>query len=283
MTDETRSIEREIVIGADPERVWQAITEAEEIVNWFALEADSEPGIDGYIDLRWNLKSHEAGRCHILEWDPGRRLLMTWRDGPAGDHPLPVEIRLERREGGTLLRLVHSGFLADESWDEEYESHGRGWSYELRSLRHYLERYPGRRREHVLARFPVGDDPERAWRTVAGPAGAFGYREEGAAKGGRFPLVLPDGTSSTAELVFAFHGRDFVVASDVLRGGLFRLALERLSGTPQLWIWAFSWRMSGADLEAVVRPIYEAVHDRMSQPDSSAFDVRSPRIEEKHR
>jgi uncharacterized protein YndB with AHSA1/START domain len=51
MTDSQRSIEREIFICAEPDRVWRAITEAEEIVNWFALEAESEPDVGGYIGL----------------------------------------------------------------------------------------------------------------------------------------------------------------------------------------------------------------------------------------
>jgi hypothetical protein len=186
---------------------------------------------------------------------------MTWRDPPGGEHELPVEIRLERREGGTLLRLVHSGFLTDESWDEEYEGHSRGWSYELRSLRHYLERYPGRRRRYALARFPLDDDDH--WRAVVGPEGAFTHPEPRPVAEQRFPLTLPGGTTTQAELVFALDGHDFVAACDVLRGGLFRLALEHGSGVPTAWVWGFSWQRSAAELENVAGPMYEALGKRI--------------------
>jgi uncharacterized protein YndB with AHSA1/START domain len=263
MNDSQRSIEREIFIYAEPDRVWRAITEAEEIVNWFALEAESEPDVGGYIGLSWGLKAVEPDRCHIVEWDPGARLVMTWRDAPGGEHELPVEISLERRGGGTLLRLVHSGFLSDESWDEEYEAHGRGWSYELRSLKFYLERQPNRTRRHVLARFPLEGDRATAWRRVVGPSGAFGAAGETLAEGDQFLLTLPDGTTSPAELLYAFDGRDFVAAAEILRNGLFRIALEVLSDRPEIWIWAFSWEMSSAELRKVVQPIHEAVGARL--------------------
>jgi hypothetical protein len=158
-----------------------------------------------------------------------------------------------------LLRLVHSGFLSDESWDEEYEAHGRGWSYELRSLKFYLERHPDRTRRHVLARFPLEGDRATAWRSVVGPSGAFGAAVDALAEGDQFLLTLPDGATSPAELLYAFDGRDFVAAADILRKGLFRIALEVLSDRPEIWIWAFSWEMSSAQLRKVVQPIHEAV------------------------
>jgi len=49
----------------------------------------------------------------------------------------------------------------------------------------------------------------------------------------------------------------------VLQGGLFRLALEHASGVPTAWVWAFSWRMSGAELEDVAGPMYEALAGRL--------------------
>jgi hypothetical protein len=43
---------------------------------------------------------------------------------------------------------------------------------------------------------------------------------------------------------------------------LFRVALEMAPDGPEVWIWAFSWQMSQADLKATMQPMYEAVAAR---------------------
>ena len=264
MAKATRSIEQEIFIASDPERVWQALTDAEQLVNWFALKAACRPGIGGYISLSWELKGIEPDRCYILDWQPESRLLLTWRDAPGGDNELPVEINLSRREGGTLLRLVHSGFLSDESWDEEYESHGRGWSYELRSLKFYLERHYGSTRRHVLERFTLPNGNLSAWREIVGPSGAFSVAADDLVEGTGCLLGLPNGTRTAAELLYSLKGRDFVASADVLRGGLFRIALEIVSNVPEVWIWAFSWNLDPEVLSAMMQPLYGCVRQRLA-------------------
>jgi len=271
MATKTRSIEREIFIDADIETVWRAITEAREIVHWFAPIAESKPGVGGYIQLDWNLNaadpSHDVrtkSPCHIVEWEAPHRLLMTWRDAPGGEHELPVEIRLSRRDSGTLLRLVHSGFLSDASWDEEFESHGRGWSYELRSLRFYLEHQLGRTRRYVLDRFPISGDVAASWRAAVGTEGAFRVALDGLAEGAEFLLGLPNGATTGAELLFAFKERDFVAIASVLQGGLFRLALETLAGVPEIRVWAFSWNLSDTELRALATPMFAALRARVT-------------------
>ncbi|MCZ6655981.1 MAG: SRPBCC domain-containing protein [Gammaproteobacteria bacterium] len=258
-----RSIEKELWIDAAPEDVWRAFTDAQEIVNWFAPRAESQPGVGGYIELAWDLKAVQPSRCHILEWRPHAHLLMTWRDAPGGEHELPVELTLAKQDGGTLLRLVHSGFLSDASWDEEYESHGRGWSYELRSLKYYVEHHFGRARQLVMERLPVSGDGKAAWQAIVGPSGAFRVLD-GLAEGAEFVLGLPTGETTSAELMFAVKDRDFVATVSMLQGGLFRLALELISGVPEVWIWAFSWQLSDAELKTLTLPIFEAIRERLS-------------------
>lgn len=266
MTDKTtRSIEREIFIDAEPERVWNAFTSGEEIVNWFALRSESKPGVGGYIALSWDLKDFEPGRCEITEWEPHEHLKMGWRLAHDGEHDLPIEVWLRRQDGGTLLRLVHSGFLSDASWDEEYESHGRGWSYELRSLKYYLEHYFGRTRQFVLEKFPVGEDMRGAWRDVVGKGGALGVAAESLKEGADVVLDLPSGISTAGELIFATEGRDFVTTAAVLQGGMFRIALEMMTGVPEIWVWAFSWQMSEEEIRAVVQPVYDAISARLGE------------------
>ena len=52
----TRTIEKELEIDAPIEAVWKALTDAEELTNWFPLEARVKPGVGGSI---WRLESWE--------------------------------------------------------------------------------------------------------------------------------------------------------------------------------------------------------------------------------
>ena len=189
---------------------------------------------------------------------------MTWRDAPGGEHELPVDIRLQRVDGGTVLRLMHSGFLSDASWDEEYESHARGWSYELASLKYYLEEQLGRTRHFVMRRLPLYGDRIQAWRAVVGSCGLFRPEREKLSVGESFQLALPSGMATGAKLVLALADQDFVAIADVLEGGLFRFALEEAASQPELWIWAFSWRLAEQQLEALMRPCFDAIEERLA-------------------
>ena len=83
-------IERTLDLEAAPERVWRAITDAEQLAKWFPDRAvvDLTPGGEG--KLIWqNSGVHEF---EVVEVDPPRRLVWRWAGGedrpPAGlrDH-----------------------------------------------------------------------------------------------------------------------------------------------------------------------------------------------------
>ncbi len=48
-----RSVERTIEIDAPVRDVWRALTDADELMRWFPLEARAEPGEGGSIWMRW--------------------------------------------------------------------------------------------------------------------------------------------------------------------------------------------------------------------------------------
>ncbi len=263
MSEQTRNIEREFLIGAAPAEVWKALTEAAEITRWFAPFAESEPGADGYISLSWDIGGLMQ-KCPIRAWSPEEHLCMGWRAGPGEGREVPVDIRLERADGGTLLRLVHSGFLSDASWDDEFDSHGRGWSFELRSLKYYLENFLGKNRQYVVERFPIPGDLKEAWSTIIGAAGVFivpGSLEEGDG----FKLRLPSGDLTASRVLYQVAGTDFAVAADILQGGLLRIAYETFTGQPEIWVWAFSWQLAQHQLENMTEAWFAELRRRLAE------------------
>ena len=179
----TRSHETTIEIAAPPETVWKGITEASEIVRWFAPEARVEPEEGGTYFLSWG--PGMEGTSRIAIWEPERHLRVVEErkhGGPrhGGGDPTeaagePVEIAvdyyLEAKGGSTVLRLVHSGFGMAADWDNEFESTHYGWMMFLRNLRHALTRHLRTpcRQAMLMVESPLS--AAETWARVMSPAG----------------------------------------------------------------------------------------------------------------
>jgi uncharacterized protein YndB with AHSA1/START domain len=140
-------IERETVIDAPVQRVWQLITEAEHLGRWFGdagAEIDLRPG--GAIVLRWT--DHGTTRGRVVAVEPQRRFAYRWAPfkDPGGEGPLEgnstlVEFTLSPEGDGTRLRVVESGFASlatsDEQRAKNLDGNTRGWAHETDELREY--------------------------------------------------------------------------------------------------------------------------------------------------
>jgi uncharacterized protein YndB with AHSA1/START domain len=165
---DTRSAGGTVTIDASPERVWQALTDARELERWFPLEARVEPGEDGRIWMSW--RNEFAGDMKILVWEPPHHLRTSWSFGE-GEHPAQItDYVIEAKGGSTVVRVVTSGFPVDASWDGWVEGTNRGWAFELRSLKHYLERHDGESRHVIYLRRRVPLSTAEAWNRLADDA-----------------------------------------------------------------------------------------------------------------
>jgi uncharacterized protein YndB with AHSA1/START domain len=143
------SIEREVVIDAPVDRVWELVTEAEHLGRWFGdagAEIDLRPG--GAIELRW---TEHAARGRIEAVEPPRLFAFRWApfEDPGGVQPTDgnstlVEFTLSADGDVTRLRVVESGFEALATSDEQrrrnLESNTDGWRQELAELQDYATR-----------------------------------------------------------------------------------------------------------------------------------------------
>ena len=95
-------IRKEIVLPADPDEVWDALTEPERLEDWFAndVELDLRPG--GGASFRWS--NGEERHATFTEVDPERRLAFEWDDEEQGE----VEFTLDDDVDGTRLTVVES-------------------------------------------------------------------------------------------------------------------------------------------------------------------------------
>jgi uncharacterized protein YndB with AHSA1/START domain len=265
-----RTFSMSIDIGATPEDVWRALTDAGEITRWFALQARVTPGKGGTVFWGWD--EQFAWESQIDAWEPNRRLTLV-EHRPAFDvkgQPLPeparqlaMEFTLESHAGKTRLRLVHSGFGDGASWDDELESVSAGWQFELRGLKHYLERHHGRDRHTAAAHgvTPLGIDD--VWRRLTG---AEGFGIDGAlAIDERVIVRLTAGDTLSGTVAWHNPGRDLFVRAAELADGVFRLSAWRAGGSTGVQAWATTYapqfagrvRELGAELQQTVDRLFK--------------------------
>jgi uncharacterized protein YndB with AHSA1/START domain len=98
MVEET-VVTREVELEASPEEVWEALTEEEQLAEWFAndVELDAVPGGEGVF--RWD--DGEERHAYVEEVAEERRFVFTW-DGSR------VVIELEEIPAGTRVTVVES-------------------------------------------------------------------------------------------------------------------------------------------------------------------------------
>ena len=136
-------VRRETEIAAPPATVFAFLTDPEKIMSWMGAEATTEAHPGGlYLIKDVGGQRGRTARGAFREVVPVHRLAYSF--GWEGDEAVPpgstlIEIDLVERNGGTLLRMTHSGLPNAV----EVAAHGKGWA-------HYLGR---------LARAAAGQDP----------------------------------------------------------------------------------------------------------------------------
>jgi uncharacterized protein YndB with AHSA1/START domain len=152
MATQTDRIERDVLIAAPVERVWQLITRAEHLGRWLGdagAEIDLRPG--GALTLRWGDDDVAHGRIVTVE-PPHRfayRWLLTEDAEPTPANSTLTEFTVAAEGDGTRVAVVESGFdgldLAAAERAARFASHEEGWTIELGHLVEYAPGVPAGR------------------------------------------------------------------------------------------------------------------------------------------
>jgi uncharacterized protein YndB with AHSA1/START domain len=146
MADQSDRIEREILIAAPVERVWELITSAEHVGRWFAdagAEIDLRPG--GALSLSWREHGTFHGRVEAVE--PPHRFAYRWlskielQAEPTPANSTLTEFTLAAEGDATRVAVVESGFdgldVDPDARAAALASHSAGWVAELDDLAAY--------------------------------------------------------------------------------------------------------------------------------------------------
>jgi uncharacterized protein YndB with AHSA1/START domain len=123
-TSQSLVVEREVHIDASPETIFEFFTDPVKAVRWMGVAATLDPRPGGVY--RVEIGSYIAVG-EFVEIDPPNRIAWTWgwENDPSMTPPgsSTVEITLSAEDGGTRVRLVHSGLTSQQS----AAAHGDGW------------------------------------------------------------------------------------------------------------------------------------------------------------
>jgi uncharacterized protein YndB with AHSA1/START domain len=156
----TDRIEKEVVLRAPLNRVWKAISDADEFGQWFGVRFDGPfvagASVTGVItptavdeDVARAQEPH-AGKSdtwQIVAVEPQRRLAFRWHPYAvesgtdySKEPTTLVEFTLAETGDGVLLRIVESGFdaIPAERRASAFAANSEGWAKQTELIRKYL-------------------------------------------------------------------------------------------------------------------------------------------------
>jgi uncharacterized protein YndB with AHSA1/START domain len=265
MPNETRSVEMVLDIAADPDVVWRALTQAEELVRWFPYQASVTPGPGGSVTWSWDDKWTWESQIDV--WEPGRRLRLVQDaqrpfdvaggvlpPGEVAPAHMVMDFTLESVKGVTRLRLVHSGFGHGEAWDDELDGVRTGWGHELRSLAFYLERHRGKTRHVGTSHLTWQGSQEDTWQRLLSPD-AFILSPADAAMGAAVQVQVSTGDHFDGIVRQRVPNREFTATISALDDGIMRIGTHRAMGKTGIQVFYASYdaRHAGAVRELAGR------------------------------
>lgn len=145
VTPDQDAVLAEIHIAAPVERVFAAISDPNQVKNWWGQKGkyrhtDSESDVRPGGKWRTSGASDNGEKFSVsgeyLEIDPPRLLVYTWAASFDGGAVTTVRWELRPHEGGTLVTLRHSGLAKQPDASKRY---GGGWPTVLAWMQAYVE------------------------------------------------------------------------------------------------------------------------------------------------
>ena len=125
-------IKKELIIKAKPSEVYRAITDPEQLTQWFPDVASIEPKINGKISFRFLKSGTKEAQNHtiegkITELEKNKRIGYTW--GHIDDPEFPLtRVRWDLEEigiGMTKVTITHTGFTKES----QVNTYNDGWTW----------------------------------------------------------------------------------------------------------------------------------------------------------
>ena len=132
--EKTPWVERETLVEATPEEVWEALTDEDRLEEWMAPDVELDPVEGGQIVVR----DGDDERSGTVEtWEEGERFAFTW--SRPGEGESFVEFTIEALPCGSRVTVVETPtYSAATNTAAGSTALAGGWGSRLAGLRHAL-------------------------------------------------------------------------------------------------------------------------------------------------
>ncbi len=131
-----------VLIRAERERVYDALTTADGLDGWFTTGASVDAEPQGSIVFRWqdwgpdHITTEDSGT--VLEAQRPERFVFQW-DSDDPYRAVTVEFNLEETAESTVVRLLEYGYHNTPVGLKSLVDHAAGWGEALTLLKFYVE------------------------------------------------------------------------------------------------------------------------------------------------
>jgi uncharacterized protein YndB with AHSA1/START domain len=148
-TSSTDRIEKQVQLSSPQSRVWRALTDAKEFGKWFGVEFHGAFAPKTSVNGRLTAKGYDHLNFEFVidKIEPERFFSFRWHPfaiDPNVDYsnePMTlVTFTLEPADGGTLLRVVETGFdkIPAARRVKAFEMNASGWEAQTKNIQKYL-------------------------------------------------------------------------------------------------------------------------------------------------
>ena len=132
-----------VKVNAPLDKVWNAITNKEQMKNWYFDVPDFEPKIGNNFSFYGGDENEEYQHfCEIVDLIPNEKLKYSWTYPEISKEKTLVKWELKPENEGTIVTLTHKGLEAFEHLGENFKIHSfrKGWEDIVgKSLKEFVE------------------------------------------------------------------------------------------------------------------------------------------------
>ncbi|MBO9666702.1 MAG: SRPBCC domain-containing protein [Bdellovibrio sp.] len=141
---DTDSVNVSITVKATVEEIWRALTDPDDLENWWSDEVTLEPKVGGKFREAWedDAGNEQLASGKVLSLTPKKTITFTWKEKSWEPKALTECTYLIEDKGKTRsLTVTHTGWdtLPEKSRAKMIKDFQLGWKYHMQELKAYLD------------------------------------------------------------------------------------------------------------------------------------------------